>query len=175
MLYASERAQKSMTSLGHYFKPTASLEDKLGLAGANYELTASIPAVCEYLANVPWAAIEKHEEKITKVLIDYLLENKEKFGFQIYGEPNADADKRVPVVSFTVRGWKSRDVVEKVESRSSYGFRWGSFYSNRLVQEVLGLDEADGVVRVSLVHYNTEDEVRGFIKVLDEVLSEGQK
>jgi len=167
MLYASTTAQKCMESLGHYFKGSESLEDKLGLAGANYELVASVPSVCEYLANVPWEQIAAHEEKITKVLIDYLV----KKGCRIWGEPSADQKKRVPVISFTVEGRKSKNVVEAVEARSDYGFRWGSFYSNRLVGDVLGLDATDGVIRVSLCHYNTVEEVEGFVKVLDEVLS----
>ena len=33
------------------------------------------------------------------------------------------------------------------------------------------LDAEDGVIRVSLLHYNTEEEVRGFVKILDEVVS----
>ena len=62
---------------------------------------------------------------------------------------------RVPVISFTVRGRGSRGVVEGVEKRSGFGLRWGHFYSKRLVEEVLGVEGGEGVVRVSLVHYNT--------------------
>lgn len=49
-------------------------------------------------------------------------------------------------------------MVEGIEARSNFGCRWGHFYSKRLVDEVLGLGEekgGDGVVRVSMVHYNT--------------------
>ena len=35
-------------------------------------------------------------------------------------------------------------------------------------------DVDDGVIRVSLVHYNTEEEVRAYIKLLDETLRSGQ-
>lgn len=85
--------------------------------------------------------------------------------------------------------------MEGIEKRSNFGCRWGHFYSKRLLEEVLGLGE-EGVVRVSLVHYNTgelicclvlrgcgclsanvvflaEEEVREHVKVLDEVLAEG--
>ncbi|KAI4746685.1 PLP-dependent transferase [Aureobasidium sp. EXF-12298] len=168
MLYAKQESQKSMQTLGHYFKGSASLEDKLGLAAANYELTASIPKVCEYLSQIPWEAISSHEEKLQGILIEYLNSRKD---VKIWGEPVADAAKRVPVISWTVDGRSSKDVVDAVEAKSDFGFRWGAFYSNRLVQEVMGLDPVDGVIRVSLVHYNTEDEIRQFVKVLDEVLS----
>ncbi|KAK5000812.1 hypothetical protein LTR66_000398 [Elasticomyces elasticus] len=169
VLYAKKSTQDTyMRSLGHYFKPTGSLEDKLGLAAASYELTASIPRVCEYLASTPWNVIAEHEEKLQEILLSYLRSKPD--AIQIWGEPSADSTKRVPVISFTVRGRSSREVVELVERKSDFGFRWGAFYSNRLVKDVLGLDEVDGVVRVSLVHYNTEEEVRGFVETFDETV-----
>lgn len=151
-LYASKAAQRHMKTLGHFFKPTNTLENMLGLAAANYELTASIPHVCEYLESISWAAIAEHEERLQKILLDYLLSKPDVF--QIYGEPTADREKRVPVISFTVKGRKSQEIVEAVEGSSDYGIRWGAMYSNRLA-EMIGLDPIDGVVRVSLVHYNT--------------------
>ena len=73
------------------------------------------------------------------------------------GEKSGDTEKRVSTVSFVVEGWGSRRFVEKVDeiSKGEVGIRWGSFYSQRLVDEVLGLGLPDGVVRVSMVHYNT--------------------
>ncbi|KAI5198191.1 PLP-dependent transferase [Aureobasidium subglaciale] len=168
MLYAKQASQASLQTLGHYFKGSATLEDKLGLAAANYELTASIPKVCEYLSKIPWEAISSHEEKLQGILIDYLNSRGD---VKIWGEPVKDAAKRVPVISWTVDGRSSKSVVDAVEAKSDFGFRWGAFYSNRLVEEVMGLDPVDGVIRVSLVHYNTEDEIKQFVKVLDEVLS----
>lgn len=152
MMYAKESSHSSLRTLGHYFKGTATLEDLLGLAAANYELTASIPTVCKYLSEVPWGSIAKHEEELQGILIDYLNSRKD---VKIWGQPVADATKRVPVISFTVDGRSSKSVVEAVEEKTDFGFRWGAFYSNRLVQEVMGLDPVDGVIRVSLVHYNT--------------------
>lgn len=82
----------------------------------------------------------------------------------VYGEQSADASARVPTVSFTVRGRGSRGIVEAVEAATggSLGIRWGAFYSERLVRDVLGFssksgeqDKKEGVVRVSMVHYNT--------------------
>lgn len=152
-MYASPSTQKHLSTLGHFFKPKKTLEDLLGLAGANYELTAAIPAVCKYLSGTSWKEISEHEEKLQAILINYLKSKPDVF--QIYGEPTADRQKRVPVISFTVKGRKSKDIVDKIEARSKLGCRWGSFYSNRLVSEVLGLDPSEGVVRASLVHYNT--------------------
>lgn len=158
MLYARMATQESsMTSLGHYFNPSSTLEGKLSLAASNYELTAAIPRVCAYFgASVAesaktWAAIKAHEAALQEILLAYLRARKD---VMIFGEPSSNPDLRVPTVSFVIAGQGSRSVVERVEKVSAFGFRWGAFYSNRLVEDVLGLGK-EGVVRVSMVHYNT--------------------
>lgn len=93
------------------------------------------------------------------------------------GERSADPELRVPTISFVVKGKSPKALVEQVDRASGdakgpldggqdgdqglgesrqFGIRWGHFYSKRLCEEVLGLEkDGEGVVRVSLVHYNT--------------------
>ena len=188
-LYASARIHDQIQSLGHFFKPTDTLDLKLNLASANYELTQSLPRVVEYFGPDPsamWATIAAHEERLQQILLAFLATDER---ITIIGEPTAAKELRVPVISFTVRGVGSQQLVEAVESRSTYGFRSGHMYSHRLLADVCGLrDVDDGVVRVSLVHYNTgrwwivrvdldqadqatEEEVKGLVAVLRDVLS----
>jgi len=170
MLYGRNEVQDRLTSLGHYFNPTSSLKHKLDLASSNYECIQSIPIIVDYFGPDPaksWAAIEAHEQELASILLGYLTSRKD---VTIYGESSASSKVRVPTVSFAVEGWKSDELVETVEEGSDFGFRWGAFYSNRLVEEVLGLGK-DGVVRVSMVHYNTMEEINAFVNKLDEVLS----
>ncbi|KAL8628700.1 hypothetical protein Q9189_005601 [Teloschistes chrysophthalmus] len=166
LLYASPPAQKSLTSLGHYFHPTSTLAHKLGLAAASYELVSTIPSILAYFGADPkerkqtWRAIAEHEQRLQTILLDYLIAKEGKGDGEggvvvvVYGERSADMALRVPVVSFSVKGRGSKGVVEKVDGNSEFGIRWGHFYSKRLVEGVLGLGE-EGVVRVSCVHYNT--------------------
>ena len=80
---------------------------------------------------------------------------------------------RVPVVSFVVSGVKSREVVEGVQERTQgrLGIRNGHMYSHRMLGEVVQLgDVEDGVVRVSMLHYNTEEEMGVVVRVLEEVI-----
>ncbi|KAK4142638.1 putative cysteine desulfurase [Dichotomopilus funicola] len=181
-LYASPRAMGEIRSLGHFFKEGRTLEDKLGLAGAGYELVSGLPAVVGYLRG-KWEGIERQEGVLVGVLLGWLRgrEGKGKGGITIYGERGEEdgeseeeiGKKRVPTVSFTVEGWSAKEVVERVEEECGgrVGIRWGSFYSERLAKEVLGLGE-DGVVRVSMVHYNTVEEVKTLIGLLEKVLDE---
>jgi len=156
MLYASPHGLQAITSLGHHFNRHDTLQNKLGLAGSCYELTSSIPSIVSYFghsASETWGAIEEHERELQSSLLEYLNQRSD---VTICGEKEADSKKRVSTISFLVKGWKSQDVVEAVgnASQGEMGIRWGAFYSNRLVEEILGLG-SDGVVRVSMVHYNT--------------------
>ncbi|KAK0668554.1 putative cysteine desulfurase [Cercophora samala] len=169
-LYASPRARSQLQPMGHFFNPAESLDDKVGLAGGwCQELIYGIPAVVEYLTP-RWDRIVDQEERLQSALLGCLGEWREEV--LVYGEWGGGAGARVPTVSFRVKGWKSRDVVEAVERETDgkVKMRWGTFYSVRLAKEVLGLDDEDGVVRVSLVHYNTVKEVRLFYNALLKVL-----
>ncbi|PKS07903.1 hypothetical protein jhhlp_006511, partial [Lomentospora prolificans] len=172
-LYASTRAFPRVRSLGHYFLDTNTLEGKLGLAGAAYELLQAIPVVIDYLGPTDGPMrhdIELNQNIILRPLLAYLAADPDRF--TVYGgailHPN-----RLPVVSFSVKGWSSRQVVEEVEKVSNIGIRWGHFYAPRLVGEILGRlkDGLDGIIRVSFAHYNSLEEVERFITVLDSVLS----
>ncbi|KAI0966326.1 aminotransferase class-V [Xylaria arbuscula] len=168
MLYASRRAQGNMRSLGHFFKKGDTLEEKIGLAGASYELLHSLPALTAYLPRTAsdWASKTAHEEVLQNTLLKYLVGRPDVI---VYGDTTGSAQERVSTISFRVEGWSSRDVVETIEAATSFGFRWGGFYSPRLVDGLLGLGD-DGVVRVSLASYNTVDEVKEFIAALDKYI-----
>lgn len=165
MLYARrDTAQAQMRSLGHFFKAGTTLEEKIGLAGGSYELVQAVPPVVDYLypgggAPPRWAAMEAQEQLLQAALLEYLGGRPDVF--TVLGERTADPTRRVPTISFAVRGWGARELVERVEAETEAGpaafaFRWGGFYSNRLVHELLGLGE-EGVVRISMVHYNTRE------------------
>ncbi|KAM0391885.1 hypothetical protein ACHAQC_006685 [Fusarium culmorum] len=169
LLYGSKAAQAQISSLGHFFNPDGSLMDKLELAAASYELTQAIIPLTAYFGENPkqtWDAIAEHEQKLQTRLIEYLVSKPQ---ITVYGEISTDKKVRVPTVSFTVEGMSSQSVVEAVEAVSHAGIRWGHFFSKRLVGSILGLSD-DGVVRVSLVHYNTVDEVDQIIVALEMVL-----
>lgn len=155
-LYGSSRIHDEIQSLAHFFKPTNTLDLKLNLSSANYELVQSIPAVVEYFgpnASKTWTEMATHEERLQQILLQYLTTDDR---ITIIGEPSPSQELRVPVISFIVRGVGSQQLVEAVERRSAYGFRSGHMYSHRMLQDVCGLaDVEDGVVRLSFLHYNT--------------------
>lgn len=165
MLYASEAAQAHVKPMAHFFNPTKTLEDKLGFAASNYECTQALPKVVEYLEGSSEAIVE-HEGKLQKILLDYLISRSD---VEVHGSRSADSSVRVPTISFTVKGANSKAIVEEIEKNTPFGLRHGHFYSKRLCDEILGLGP-EAVVRVSMVHYNTGEEIRGLVEVLREVL-----
>ncbi|XEV01222.1 hypothetical protein FSHL1_006509 [Fusarium sambucinum] len=167
MLYASKKAQEHMRSLGHHFNPSESLADKLGLAAGNYELISSIPVLVSHLLHEGWEGVKEQELTLQALLLEYLTSRGD---VTIYGEKSHDPDTRVPIISFNVDGWGSQELVEAVEQKTNLGFRWGSFYSQRLIKDILGLDPVDAIVRVSMAHYNTVEEAKAVIAALEGIV-----
>ena len=87
---------------------------------------------------------------------------------RIIGRTSSDPSLRVPTVSFTLDGVDSSTVPLHLDTRR-IAIRYGHFYAKRLIDD-LGLAGQNGVVRVSLVHYNTLEEVDALIAGLDEIL-----
>jgi selenocysteine lyase/cysteine desulfurase len=77
-------------------------------------------------------------------------------------------EERAPIIAFTVEGRKASDIPPRLDERH-LAVRWGHFYAYRAIRD-LGLMEADGVVRVSLAHYNSAAEIERLVAALDEVL-----
>ncbi|KAI1098014.1 PLP-dependent transferase [Jackrogersella minutella] len=170
MLYGSREAQEKMHTLGHFFNSSATLENKISLGSSSYELVQAIPPIIEYLGapqGGSWGDVEPHESLLQSTLLGFLNSRPD---VTVYGEKSADESLRLPTVSFKVAGFDSREIVETLERTTNFGLRWGAFYSNRLVYEFLKLD-ASGVVRVSMAHYNTLEEINSFTKALDGVIT----
>jgi len=70
--------------------------------------------------------------------------------------------------SFVVDGINSESIPLQID-KHNIGIRFGDFYAKRLIED-LGLDKQGGVVRVSMVHYNTIEEVDRLIQALEAVL-----
>ena len=108
----------------------------------------------------------RHEEDIGERLLSWLRARND---VRIVGRREADRAVRVPTISFKVAGRDSAELVRAVDPHK-IGIRYGDFHSRRLVER-LGMAEGNGVVRVSMVHYNTLEEVDRLVKALDQTLA----
>jgi selenocysteine lyase/cysteine desulfurase len=86
---------------------------------------------------------------------------------KIIGASSADASLRVPTISFIHPKFKSSEIVKLIDKKH-IGIRFGDFYAKQLIKD-LDLEKYEGVVRVSLVHYNTLEEVHNLIAAFKEI------
>jgi selenocysteine lyase/cysteine desulfurase len=89
-------------------------------------------------------------------------------GVRVYGvTDDTRLAERVPTLAFSVDGRSASSVAEALASRD-IGVRSGHMYSPRLIARLGRADS--GVVRASLVHYNTADEIARFRAALVEII-----
>jgi cysteine desulfurase family protein (TIGR01976 family) len=88
-------------------------------------------------------------------------------GTRIIGQHRAEPGRRAATIAFVPPGGRSGEVARRLAERK-LAARSGHFYARRCI-EALGLDPSEGVVRISLVHYNTLDEVERLVTALGEI------
>ena len=106
-----------------------------------------------------------HEEALGAPLLDFLASRR---GVRLIGNPSADRSVRAPTFSFTVEGRDAGEIARAVASHE-VAVGAGDFYAARCIR-ALGLAERGGVVRASMVHYNSGEEVVRLIRALDEAI-----
>jgi len=184
-LFGTHEAFAELRGPNHDFIPDDEIPYKFEPGGVSHEGCAGLLALWPYLAGVAGGdpggpprreVIERAYERFTAVetalqtpLIQYLRSRDD---VRIVGPPVADVS-RVCTVSFVHERRRSRDVVRDAGARG-FGLRHGHCYARRLAVRLAGLgmlhDPDDGVVRASLLHYNTAGEVGRLIECLDEIL-----
>ena len=115
-------------------------------------------------------AFARHEDLLAEQLLAYL---RDKPGVRIIGHDRITNGNRMPTISFMVAGKHSETIVRHAD-KLNIGIRFGDFYARRLI-EALNLQVQGGVVRVSIAHYNTAQEIDRLIGCLEEVIGGEQK
>lgn len=177
MLYGKHAALLELDGLYHYFYGKEKVPAKLEPGNPSYELAWGTTAIVDYLDELgggtgDHAAIERafaliaaHEATLGGRLLDFLGSRND---VHIVGSRLVDPAHRVPTISFKLDGHDSAAVVRAVDG-DRIGIRFGDFASRRLV-ESLGLAPKNGVIRASMVHYNTVEEVDRLIASLERAL-----
>ncbi|MCX5688336.1 MAG: aminotransferase class V-fold PLP-dependent enzyme [Planctomycetota bacterium] len=180
-LYGAGPAMAPLTGPNHPFIARTLLPYKFELGGVNHECAAMLAASGRYFAwlagedqpaSAPsrsvleraFGAIDRAEAPLQEQLISGL---KRTAGVRLVGSDATDAS-RVCTVSFVVSKATSGSIARALNAQD-FGCRFGHFYSRRLVEQ-MGLDPDDGVVRVSLAHYNSHDEVDRLLAALRALL-----
>lgn len=177
-LYGRPERLRELANLDHFFVGDDDVPRKLEPGNVNYELTSSLPAVVDYLEELgrevgaapdpldgafEWIAAT--EAELIRPLLGFLAEHPR---VRLLGRPDADPAGRVGLVTFVVDGQSSAEIVRRLEERR-LAVRFGHFYAPRALK-ALGLSTVDGVVRVSVVHTSSPDELARLVEGLSELL-----
>jgi cysteine desulfurase family protein (TIGR01976 family) len=109
-------------------------------------------------------AIRAYEQSLTLEMLNVLTH----CGATVYGIADTNRiDERVPTLCFNLPKIPPARVTEEF-ARKGIGVRDGHMYAPRLMKR-FRLAQESGAVRASLVHYNTQDEVREFGNILAEI------
>ncbi|MDZ7991464.1 MAG: cysteine desulfurase-like protein [Nostoc sp. EfeVER01] len=182
LLYGKEEHLLRLPGLNHYFIDQTDIPYKFQLGNVNFELSYGMLGLCDYLSELAqlhygnetasdlrnqmvqaFDLISIHEEHISDRLLNYL---NTKPNVRVIGQSKADRQTRVPTISFVVDGINSSTIPAKIDQHY-IGIRYGDFYAKRLI-EYLGLASQGGIVRVSMVHYNTLEEVNSLIEAFEQ-------
>ncbi|MCR9257424.1 MAG: aminotransferase class V-fold PLP-dependent enzyme [Alphaproteobacteria bacterium] len=180
--YVKRDHHDKLVNQSHYFKAGHGLA-QIDVAGPNHAEVGAAAGVVHYYdtlhrhhfgdeeadlrtrAGKVFDLFARQEESLTAPVIDFL---KDRPGVRLFGRKTADRSLRAPTITFAHRDRKSADIVQAMlEWR--IGIRHGDFYALRCI-EALGLYPEDGVVRISLLHYNTSEEVERLLIGLDRAL-----
>ena len=184
VLWGKRELLLSLPSLNHHFIGPEVLPYKLQPGNVNFELSWGCAGIADYLYDVGIAlgavgskrqrmqtafyAFAQHEDALAEQLLSYL---RGKRGVRIIGHDRVRDGNRMPTISFVVAGKHSEAIVRHLD-QFNIGIRFGDFYARRLI-EALNLNAQGGVVRISMAHYNTIEEISRLIGHLDEVILQG--
>jgi len=184
LLYGKGEHLLRIPGLNHYFIEESDIPYKFQLGNLNFELTYGMLGLCDYLSELAqlhygdetapelrnqmaqvFDLISVHEENLSDRLLQYLNRHPK---IRVIGKSTADRELRVSTISFAVGGVHSSTIHPKIDP-DYIGIRYGDFYAKRLI-EYLGLASQGGIIRVSMVHYNTLAEVDRLIEAFERVL-----
>jgi len=108
--------------------------------------------------------ISKHEEEIANPLLAYINSRDD---IRLIGKNKIENKNRAPTIAFTINKKSSKEVSSELV-KNGIATRNDNFYAWRCLK-ALGIDTEDGVVRTSMVHYNTHEDVDKLIKALKKI------
>lgn len=182
VMWGSTAALARTKNQGHYFnadKPNA----RLNPAGAQHGEIASLAGLRDYFEALDehhfgstdgslhervsrvMPLIREHEARLTARVIDGIESIP---GLLVLGKRSDEIEQRSSVVAIASETIPPAQLASMLAAKK-IAVGSGHFYARRLV-EALGIDPERGVLRISLVHYNTEEEVDRVLENLKEIV-----
>jgi len=182
LMYISSAIHHQLASQAHYFLSGEASKD-FNPAGPQHAQVAACAGVLDYFETLyqhhfgksdgdqpqKLAAIHdlilQHENTLAAPILEFLDTHSE---VRLIGKTNVNDDDRAPTIAFRPLQHSSQKLATRLQD-AGIGTENGNFYAHRLISD-LGIDPDDGVVRISLVHYNTQRDVEKILHELDRAL-----
>ena len=181
LLYGKEEILKDLPNQNHEFLK-GQYPYTLNPGGPNHEELVSLIGIYEYFDNLYnhhfknsslnfINKIEKinhlisdHEEIIANPILQYLDIRKD---FRLIGKNKIINKNRAPTISFVSNNISSKEIANKL-IENKIATRNDNFYAWRCL-EYLGIKTDDGVVRLSMTHYNNKYDSEKVIEALEKI------
>jgi len=183
MMYINRAIHAELTSQAHYFL-SGEPSKIFNPAGPQHAQVAACAGVLDYFDLLhkhhfgdddvdrpqKLAAIHElilqHENSLAAPILEFLDSHS---GVRLIGKTNVTDGDRAPTIAFKPLQQSSQSLASRLQD-VGIGTENGNFYAHRLISD-LGIDPDDGVVRISLVHYNTQRDVEKILRELDRALN----
>jgi cysteine desulfurase family protein (TIGR01976 family) len=151
--------------------------DKLETGTQNHEGIAGVKGALNFIASLGWGgtlrerlsdAMRTVEEQEARLAEDFRAALRNVPGVTLYAAP--DHVRKTPTVAFRLEGHAPEGVCRHALERG-YFIAAGDFYAST-VAERLGIGDRGGFVRAGLAPYNTEEEVAGLVRAIQDLAGE---
>ena len=181
LLYGKEEILKKLPNQNHEFLK-GQYPYTINPGGPNHEELVSLIGIYEYFENLynhhfknkKLSTLEKinkinnlislHEETIANPILEYLDERKD---LNLIGKNKIENKDRAPTISFYSNKKTSKEI-SNILHKFKIATRNDNFYAWRCLEH-LGIDTDDGVVRLSMTHYNNYNDTENVIKALGKI------
>ncbi|MDC3131553.1 aminotransferase class V-fold PLP-dependent enzyme [Pelagibacteraceae bacterium] len=181
LLYGKEKILKELPNQNHEFL-NGEYPYTINPGGPNHEELVSLIGIYEYFNNIYDHHFNNNDigilhkiKKINKLISNYeenianpileLIDDKN--NLILIGRNKIKNKNRAPTISFYSKNKSSKEI-SNILVKNNIATRNDNFYAWRCLKH-LGIDTKDGVVRISLVHYNSMREVNKLLSILKDL------
>ncbi len=168
LLYGKEEILKNLPNQNHEFLK-GEYPYTINPGGPNHEELASLIGIHDYMINLYNHhfndenistrkkiikinnLISNHEEEVANPILEYIHNKK---NLKLIGKNKISNKNRAPTISFTSKNMSSKKISDILVS-NKIATRNDNFYAWRCL-EALGINTEDGIVRLSMTHYNSK-------------------
>ncbi len=181
LLYGKEKILKQLPNQNHEFL-SGQYPYTINPGGPNHEELVSLSGIYDYILSIynyhfgndELSILEKiekvnqlitsHEEEIANPILDYISCRDDLI---LIGKNKINNKDRAPTISFYSKKMSSKSLSELLV-KNKIATRNDNFYAWRCLN-ALGLDANDGVVRLSMTHYNSIEDTKNLLNALKSI------